>query len=244
MSITMHETVPLEAQQRFWNEWNAASREHELHDVSADQADVVTRWLRGLGRTDLDILEAGCGTGWLCAGLQSFGTVTGTDLSHEVLERAQRRLPNVRFVAGDFMALDFGTATFDVITSLEVLSHVADQPAFMAKLARHLRPGGHLMLATQNRPVLERYNRIPPPGPGQLRRWVDRRELTRLLEREFEILELFSITPKANRGVMRILNSRTLNKPVRAMVGRRLDRLKERAGFGWTLMALARKPLR
>jgi 2-polyprenyl-3-methyl-5-hydroxy-6-metoxy-1,4-benzoquinol methylase len=161
-----------------------------------------------------------------------------------VLERAQRRLPNVRFVAGDFMALDFGTATFDVITSLEVLSHVADQPAFMAKLARHLRPGGHLMLATQNRPVLERYNRIPPPGPGQLRRWVDRRELTRLLEREFEILELFSITPKANRGVMRILNSRTLNKPVRAMVGRRLDRLKEMAGFGWTLMALARKPLR
>jgi hypothetical protein len=68
--------------------------------------------------------------------------------------------------------------------------------------------------------------------------------LTRLLEREFEILELFSITPKANRGVMRILNSRTLNKPVRAMVGRRLDRLKEMAGFGWTLMALARKPLR
>jgi 2-polyprenyl-3-methyl-5-hydroxy-6-metoxy-1,4-benzoquinol methylase len=167
--------------------------------------------------------------------------VIGTDLSHEVLDRARARLPDVRFVAGDFMALDFGNAAFDVVTSLEVLSHVADQPAFVAKLAHHLRPGGYLMLATQNRPVLQRYNRIPPPKPGQLRHWVDKKELRDLLAREFEVIDIFSATPKANKGLMRIINSRTFNKPIRALVGRRLDRLKEAAGLGWTLMALARK---
>lgn len=238
---TMREAIPMEAQQRFWNEWNAAARENHLETVSTDQAAVITGWLHGLRRNDLNILDAGCGTGWLCEKLRPFGVVTGTDLSHEVLNRARMRVPDVRFVAGNFMTLDFGKAAFDVVTTLEVLSHVADQPAFIAKLAHHLRPGGYLMLATQNRPVLQRYNRIPPPKPGQLRHWVDRNELRSLLAKEFEIVEIFSITPKANKGLMRIINSRTFNRPVRALVGRRLDRLKEAAGLGWTLMALARR---
>lgn len=239
----MQKAVPLEAQRRFWNDWNAGAREHQIETVSLDQAGVVSGWLSRIGRCDLDMLDAGCGTGWLCERLQPFGSVTGTDLSHEVLNRAQTRLPDVRFIAGDFMTLDFGAASFDVISTLEVLSHVADQPAFVAKLAYHLRPGGYLMMATQNRPVLERYNRIPPPGPGQLRHWVDKEELRQLLEPEFEILELFTMTPKANKGLLRIVNSRKFNKPIRALVGRRLDRLKEAVGLGWTLMALARKPL-
>jgi hypothetical protein len=54
-------------------------------------------------------------------------------------------------------------------------------------------------------------------------------------------LELFSVTPTANKGFMRILHSRTLNRPIRALVGNRLDRLKESIGLGWTLMARARK---
>jgi 2-polyprenyl-3-methyl-5-hydroxy-6-metoxy-1,4-benzoquinol methylase len=238
---TMQEAIPMEAQQRFWNEWNTAARERQLESVCTDQADVITGWLREFERHDLDILDAGCGTGWVCERLRPFGAVTGTDLSHQVLDRARMRLPDVRFVAGDFMTLDFGRGAFDVVTTLEVLSHVIDQPAFIAKLARHLRPGGHLMLATQNRPVLERYNRISPPKPGQLRRWVDKNELRSLQAKEFETVEIFSITPKANKGLMRIINSRTFNRPVRALVGRRLDRLKEAAGLGWTLMALARK---
>jgi len=41
---------------------------------------------------------------------------------------------------------------------------------------------------------------------------------------------------------MGILNSRTLNGPVRFLVGDRVEHLKERLGLGWTLMALARKP--
>jgi hypothetical protein len=44
-----------------------------------------------------------------------------------------------------------------------------------------------------------------------------------------------------NRGIMRIVNSRTLNRPIRTVFGDRVDRLKEAAGLGWTLMALADK---
>jgi 2-polyprenyl-3-methyl-5-hydroxy-6-metoxy-1,4-benzoquinol methylase len=47
---------------------------------------------------------------------------------------------------------------------------VADLQAFIAKVANLLKPGGYLMLATQNLPVPERYHRIPPPARDQLRR--------------------------------------------------------------------------
>jgi hypothetical protein len=43
---TMQEAIPMEAQQRFWNEWNAAARERQLESVCTDQADVITGWLR------------------------------------------------------------------------------------------------------------------------------------------------------------------------------------------------------
>jgi 2-polyprenyl-3-methyl-5-hydroxy-6-metoxy-1,4-benzoquinol methylase len=239
----MKDPAPVSLQQRFWNDWNASTREQHVDVVSVDQARVVTRWLSCLGRQDLDIIEVGCGAGWFCEDLRRFGKVTGTDLSNEVLARAQLRLPDVHFVAGDFFALDFSTEAFDVVITLEVLSHVHDQAAFVAKIAKLLRPGGYLMMATQNRPVLQRYNRIPAPKPGQLRRWVDQKQLRSLLAREFDVAEIFSVTPKANKGLMRILHSRTFNLPIRAIAGDRVDRFKEVIGLGWTLMALARKPV-
>jgi 2-polyprenyl-3-methyl-5-hydroxy-6-metoxy-1,4-benzoquinol methylase len=231
---------PVSLQRSFWNQWNESTREKVIDVVSTSQAQVVCGWLSSLRRRDLDIIEVGCGAGWFCPQLTQFGRVTGTDLSDEVLARAKHRAPEINFIPGDFMDLDFGANYFDVIVTLEVLSHVSDRRAFIRKLAELLRPGGYLMMATQNRFVLKHFNRVPPPAPGQLRHWVDRRELRELLEHEFEVLDLFSITPRANRGIMRLINSRKLNWPVRALVGDRLEKLKEAMGLGWTLMALAR----
>jgi 2-polyprenyl-3-methyl-5-hydroxy-6-metoxy-1,4-benzoquinol methylase len=142
------------------------------------------------------------------------------------------------------MALDFGRATQDVAISLEVLSHVADQPAFLRKIASLLKPGGYLMLATQNRPALER-NTIAPPRPGQLRRWVDRHELGALLQADFVVEALFSVTPQFNCGALRIVNSPRV-KRLAASAGLSgvtdiVKKLQEHAWLGWTLMALARK---
>jgi 2-polyprenyl-3-methyl-5-hydroxy-6-metoxy-1,4-benzoquinol methylase len=233
----MTQIAPISLQQSFWNEWNASVREKAIDDVSIRHENVVCGWLTSLGGKDLDIIEVGCGAGWLCPQLTRFARVTAIDLADRVLARAKHRTPEVTFVPGDFMNLEIGTNAFDVAVTLEVLSHVADQSGFIA----HLRSGGYLMMATQNRFVLERFNRIPPPAPGQLRRWLDRRELQDLLEEQFDVLELFSVAPRANHGIMKLINSRQLNRPIRALVGDRIDRLKEAMGLGWSLMALARR---
>lgn len=232
---------PLTLQRKFWDSWAAISGDKGYEEISARQARTVCDWLSSLDVTDMKLLEVGCGTGWLCPRLAAFGNVTATDLSPTQIETARTLFPQVRFLAGDFMTLELEPEQFDVVVTLEVLAHVADQQAFVERIARLLKPNGLLMLATQNRPVLERYNRIEPPGPGQIRRWVDARDLTALLSRSFRVLELKSVTPRSNRGIMRLLNSRKINYPIRALFDDRFERLKERLGLGWTLVALARK---
>jgi 2-polyprenyl-3-methyl-5-hydroxy-6-metoxy-1,4-benzoquinol methylase len=73
--------IPMDAQAHFWNEWNTETREKVVGPPSLRQAECFEGWLRESGRNDLEILDAGCGTGWLSQRLLKYGRVTGTDLA-------------------------------------------------------------------------------------------------------------------------------------------------------------------
>lgn len=232
---------PVAVQQAFWSSWNSLFIERPRGPTSQRQAQEVTRWLDRLGRRDLDILDVGCGSGWMCAQLRAYGRVTGTDFCDDILVTARRRLPEVCFVPGDFMTVDLPFEAADVVVTLETLAHMRDQPAFLQRIARMLRPGGQLMIATQNRFVFERWQEVPPRA-GQIRQWTSVRELRALLEKDFVIDELFTVVPFAHGGVLRVINSVKLNRWLASVFGQaRLDRWKERAGLGHTVMALARR---
>jgi 2-polyprenyl-6-hydroxyphenyl methylase/3-demethylubiquinone-9 3-methyltransferase len=103
------------------------------------------------GKTALDV---GCGAGLLCEPLARLGAeVTGVDAAVENIEAAALHSEGagltVRYMAGELASLGLGT--FDLVTCLEVLEHVADKPAFLAGLAQHLSPGGLMILSTPNR---------------------------------------------------------------------------------------------
>src|SRR5687768_3224301 len=117
-------TPPIADQASYWDAWNAAAREGHLSATAARQGAKVEAIVASLGRTDLSIIDVGCGTGWTCERLMRYGSVTGTDFVGSVLERARQRLPTVNFVCGDFFALDLPRAAFDVVVCLEVLAHV------------------------------------------------------------------------------------------------------------------------
>jgi 2-polyprenyl-3-methyl-5-hydroxy-6-metoxy-1,4-benzoquinol methylase len=234
----------LDQQRRFWNTWNAQHRTGgwKLPRVNARQAHMVKQWLSSLGRNDLDILEAGCGSGWLCEQLTDFGRVTGTDLANEVLPPDRSAQGGPTFIAGDFFKLGFPRSGFDVLVSLEVLAHVEDQRGYVAKIADLLRPGGHLMLATQNRFTLSRLSGVAPQGVGQVRRWVNAGELRRLLSTHFEIQALTSIVPVGDRGILRWINAPKVTRALSLLAAHeQIDAVKERLLLGHTLMVLARK---
>jgi 2-polyprenyl-6-hydroxyphenyl methylase / 3-demethylubiquinone-9 3-methyltransferase len=103
------------------------------------------------GRSALDV---GCGAGLLCEPLARLGAnVTGVDAAPENIEAAKAHAALAGF-AIDYRAGeldDQALGKFDLVTSMEVIEHVADPAAFVALLAAHLKPDGLMILSTPNR---------------------------------------------------------------------------------------------
>ena len=101
------------------------------------------------GRTALDV---GCGAGLLAEPLARLGAkVTGIDAAPEVIAVAREHAAamglEIDYRVGDVLDLE---GQFDLVTSLEVVEHVADPAAFVTALAQRLAPGGLLILSTPN----------------------------------------------------------------------------------------------
>jgi 2-polyprenyl-6-hydroxyphenyl methylase/3-demethylubiquinone-9 3-methyltransferase len=101
------------------------------------------------GKTALDV---GCGAGLLCEPLARLGAkVTGIDASEDVIAVAREHAAAmglaIDYRAGDVQDLE---GQYDLITSLEVIEHVAEPATFLRALAKRLAPGGLLILSTPN----------------------------------------------------------------------------------------------
>lgn len=108
------------------------------------------------GKAALDI---GCGAGLLCEPLARLGAaVTGVDAAADNIAAASAHAEgmglDIRYMAGEVAALDIGT--FDLVTSVEVIEHVADKPAFLRDVAARLAPDGLLVMSTPNRTAASR----------------------------------------------------------------------------------------
>ena len=99
-------------------------------------------------------IDVGCGAGLLCEPLARLGaSVTGVDAAAENIAAARDH------AAGAGLAIDYrcgevgalGLGQFDLVTSMEVIEHVADKAGFVSALADRLAPGGLMILSTPNR---------------------------------------------------------------------------------------------
>lgn len=97
--------------------------------------------------SDLNILDAGCGTGATMGYLAHFGRVTGCDLSTLALSYCQQR-GLTRLSEASVMSLPFAGNSFDLVTSFDVLYHRAVEVEMVAlrDFWRVLKPGGRLLL--------------------------------------------------------------------------------------------------
>ena len=122
------------------------------------------------GKSSLDV---GCGAGLLAEPLARLGaTVTAVDAAAELIAVAREH------AAAQGLAIDYRHAAvedlegqFDLVTSMEVIEHVADPSAFLRSLAARLAPGGLLILSTPNRTARSRLLMITlAEGIGQIPR--------------------------------------------------------------------------
>jgi 2-polyprenyl-3-methyl-5-hydroxy-6-metoxy-1,4-benzoquinol methylase len=232
----------LSEQQQFWNIWNATLRDpHNLNDWSLRRGTAILDVVRSLAIEHPKILDFGCGTGWLTERLAEFGEATGIDLAENVIAAAQSRAPHIRFIAGDIFQMRLPSAYYDIVVSQEVIAHVPDQTAYIERAADLLKSRGYLILTTPNKFVMDRSD-WPPQPPEHIERWLAMADLKRLLCRRFRIIHACSIVPLGNHGILRLINSQKLNTMLGLLMSqRRLERFKEWAGWGYTLVALAQK---
>ena len=166
VTIRPEEAAHFSSLAREW--WNAKGPMASLHQVNPvrlaylrDAIDAHWGADRGGAKplTGKSALDVGCGAGLVCEPLARLGAeITGVDASAENIGVASAHAEGVgldiRYMAGELAGLDLGQ--FDLVTSFEVVEHVADKPAFLDQLAASLKPDGLLVMSTPNRTAASR----------------------------------------------------------------------------------------
>jgi SAM-dependent methyltransferase len=86
------------------------------------------------------VLDIGCGTGATLDHLGRFGEVQGIDVSPLALGYCRER-GHERVICASATDLPFATASFDLVTALDVIEHLDDDLQGLREIERVLRPG-------------------------------------------------------------------------------------------------------
>jgi ubiquinone/menaquinone biosynthesis C-methylase UbiE len=108
------------------------------------------------------VLDAGCGTGWLAAGLRRARpdvTVVGSDLSAGMLGRA-REAGGWPLIQSDGTRLPIADGSVDVLVCRGVLHHLPDVPAALVEWRRVLRHDGAVVLSSEPTPTVEKHGAV------------------------------------------------------------------------------------
>lgn len=134
--------------------WDPQSEFKPLHEINP----LRLEWIDSLaGIAGKQVIDVGCGGGILAESMADKGAqVTGIDLSDKALKVAKLHLlesgKQVEYlaVAAEAMAVQ-RSATYDVVTCMEMLEHVPEPASTVAACAELCKPGGWLFFSTINR---------------------------------------------------------------------------------------------
>ncbi len=104
------------------------------------------------------VLDIGCGFGFTCTTIAALGaqSVHGIDNFQPMVDTFKayaRTLPikdRLHPVQGPADALPYDTDQFDIVLTVEALSHIANPKGYMTEVHRVLKPGGVLLIADDN----------------------------------------------------------------------------------------------
>lgn len=141
--------------------------------------------------TYVQLLDLGCGPGSFVGSLSEPGHAIGVDIAAAQIAYAQRHYggPQREFQTILASGLPYATASFDVVTSIEVIEHLDRETtcSLLAEAWRVLRPGGRLVLTTPNY-----------ASPWPLMEWF----VNRLFPVTYEAQHISHYTPKRLRDLL------------------------------------------
>ncbi len=150
----------------------------------------------------LDVLEVGCGSGWMAA---DFARLVGPEGSVAAVDRVDQRKTDEGF---DFKAVEATTLPFDdescdLVISNHVMEHVGERPDqvhHLEELARVLRDDGLLYLSVPNRwRVVEPHFHLP------FLSWLPQRAASRYLKMTRKG-DWYDVVPPSHRDMRSLLD--------------------------------------
>ena len=137
--------------------WDSRAQTYDAVGLHTPETDAERRaWTRirdvlaPVGRT-IDVLDVGCGTGFLAALFAEAGhRSTGCDLAPAMIEQAQRKaaargLP-ASFLVGDAEILAVSDQSFDLVVSRQLFWTLPHPEQALREWVRVTRPGGHVAI--------------------------------------------------------------------------------------------------
>lgn len=94
------------------------------------------------------VLDIGCGAGVpITKTLAERSSVTGVDISSEMVRRARINVPEASFIHGDIMTMKFPPEEFNAVCSFYAVFHLPreEHPELFKRIHEWLKPGGYLL---------------------------------------------------------------------------------------------------
>jgi ubiquinone/menaquinone biosynthesis C-methylase UbiE len=121
------------------------------------------------------LLDVGCGSGLFSDLVSLTGAkVAGVDASEQLIDKATKRNPLIRFVSGEMEELPFEDNTFTIVCGFNSFQYAANVENALIEAKRILQPGGKLVaMIWGNKEDCEAATYLkavgdlmPPPEPG------------------------------------------------------------------------------
>jgi ubiquinone/menaquinone biosynthesis C-methylase UbiE len=219
-------------------------------------SDEVIRAALARRRMRSPVLDLGAGTGYLAASAPR-RLVWSCDISSSGLQAVKGRA-----IVGAAERLPFASESFQTITALDVLEHVADPPTVLAECLRVAAPGGGMIATVPTMPLAAPEHRFheqrlgEPPTLENLSRWDPAHERRPAMSETRALFEqagwvvteqrrifgpvatwgLYHLEPRANRRLAR------WHRRLPATVTRCLAVLDRFSRQGSVCFLMARKP--
>ncbi len=209
------------------------------------------------GRTDLRIVDCGCGVGHNFDLLRRFGRPVGFELTAAGAAAARTLAPVAR---GDITRIPLLAGAFDVATSFDVMQCIDNDVAAVREMARVVRPGGFVVVSVAALDVLygdhsEVWEEFRRYTPATARRLLEHAGL-RVERVEFMFASLFPLMlgVRTLQRVLRPLRSAPAHSdmavpwgPVNAVLGWMVSgeaalARRFRMPIGSSLLVVGRKP--